>query len=119
MKYEDKLDVLTEYNEEAIVFHDIEDALVGWVVRMGSPTVALYSADKAIEALIDEETDYESAVEWFEYNTLNTWAGDNTPAFVYFFDEEETKCQSCLARENGWWRRIVTKIMAIRKYFGA
>jgi hypothetical protein len=116
MKYEDKVEELAELNEEAIIYHDIEDALVGWIERMGMAPVAVYDYDKVIEVLAksmgDGDDAYESAIEWYNYNTLGTWAGDGTPVFLHKF--EEHKCD-CSRTRSGLLTKIGKKIMAIRK----
>lgn len=121
MEYNDKIDILREYNEEAIVFNDIEDALVGVVIRIGMDPIAVYDYDKVIQCLMDgEDTEeaHEAAIEWFEYNTIGTWAGDGTPCFVHFFEKEEPQVCRFSTVLNNWWTRIVTGITAIQARCG-
>lgn len=94
MDYEKKTELLAEANEEAIVFHGIENALIGYIERCGQPPIAVYDYDLVIESLMedDSEESYESALEWYGHNTIGTWAGDGTPAFLHRF-EEETECE--------------------------
>ena len=76
-----------ETDGEAILYPNFEEALIGICRRFNQPPVALYDYRKCIEILMrdaeDEETAYEQAVEYFDYNTLGTWAGEYTPAFAY------------------------------------
>jgi len=111
MKHEDKVDLLAEVNEEAVIFHGIEDALVGYVERFGMEPIAVYDRAKVIECLMaDGETTHEDAEEWFGYNTIGTWAGDGTPCFVTFFEEEEECRFSTMLKD--WWTTTVTRITA-------
>lgn len=121
MKYEEKVNQLAELNEEAIIYHDIEDALMGWIERMGMSPVAVYDYDKVIECLAramdkDDEDPYESAIEWYNYNTLGTWAGEGTPVFFHRFEGDE-ECGSTNKPKN-LLTKIGTKIMAIRQSSG-
>ena len=122
MTYEEKVDELAELNEEAIVYHDIEDALVGWIERMGMDPVAVYDYDKVIECLTDRmegdenEDAYQSALDWYNYNTLGTWAGEGTPVFLHRF-EGEGQCD-CTKKPKSLLTKIGNKIMAIRQSSG-
>lgn len=112
MKYEDKQNILSEINEDAIVYDGIEDALVGWVERFGQPPIAIYDFDATIQCLMKQGMDEEDAMEWYSYNTLGSWVGDTTPCFLHKFqEEEEHECRfSTVLR--GWWTKTVRKITA-------
>lgn len=114
MTYEEKVEQLSEFNEEAVIFHEIEDSLVGIGHRIGMDPIAVYDYEKAILCIMgddDSEDAYESAVEYFEYNTLGTWAGEGTPMFIMFFDDkEECKQCHCKAKAGSWLKRIGTRI---------
>ena len=81
----ERLDIETE--GEGILYPNYEEALIGICRRFNQPSVALYDYKKCIEILMrdaeDEETAYEQAVEWFEFNTIGAWMGEYTPAFAY------------------------------------
>jgi len=80
---------IAQANPEAIVYRDFEDAMVG-VVRIFNKTVVAYDYRKCIDVLVETgDCDFEQAQEWLEHNTLGTYAGENTPAFVVYFDENE------------------------------
>lgn len=45
--------------------------------------VAVYDEDKCIEAIMGwMECDYESAIDWFGFNTSGAWVGEGTPTFT-------------------------------------
>ena len=96
---------ISEYNEEAIMFDDLDDAAIGVGQQHGSQTVAIYDRDKCIEIfyqnfvkekkerfereltndeLLEAETD---AIEWFDYNVGCAYLGENTPIFVERFED--------------------------------
>ena len=45
-------------------------------------TQAVYDMQKVIEAGIEIFGDYESSLEWHDYNTFSTYVGDQTPIYV-------------------------------------
>ena len=59
-----------------------DEAIMGVVQRFGQETVILYDTDKLIDILVHrDEMPYDDAVEFFEYNILGSWVGEETPAF--------------------------------------
>tara|TARA_R110000796_G_scaffold22846_8_gene65824 strand:- start:6144 stop:6389 length:246 start_codon:yes stop_codon:yes gene_type:complete len=59
-----------------------DEAIMGVVQRFGQETVILYDTDKLIDILVQrDEMPYDDAVEFFEYNILGSWVGEETPAF--------------------------------------
>lgn len=119
MEYNEKIEQLAEVNEEAIVYDNIEYALIGYLERFGMDPIAVYDYNKTIKCLIpsdaSEEEGLEMAQEWYSYNTLGTWAGDHTPAFLHRFEEEQCHCSTPL---KNLWMRTVKRITAILKNFG-
>lgn len=92
ISFNDKKAELAEVNEEAVLFDGYEGALVGYCIRFGREPIAIYDYDGCIDILMtkgeggfDEALSYEDAMEWFSFNTLGCWAGDETPAFLKRF----------------------------------
>ena len=99
-------ELIAEYNEEAILFDELDDAIIGVGQQWGSPTVVIYDREKCIdifynkfveqdkETLGRELTDDElsnawsSAIEWFDYNVGSAYVGENTPIFLERINEE-------------------------------
>ena len=52
------------------------DAIMGLVQRCGQEPVILYDTDKVLEILV-----YSDGMEFFEFNILGSWVGEETPAF--------------------------------------
>ena len=93
------VDELRRRNPDALLLEPREvydEALVGvtdnpddhWP-RQTNTVVAVYSAEKCIEAIMHatQDCDFVSAEEWFSYNTSGAWVGENTPTFVYEDDD--------------------------------
>jgi hypothetical protein len=83
MKDEEYKELLAEVNEEMIFFDGYEAALIGYVERFGMEPIALYDRNKCIEILMKRDgMTCEEAEEFFSFNTIGAWHGDNTPAFA-------------------------------------
>ena len=89
-------DRLTEYlepSEESVMLYDeYEDAFMGLGYQQYRGPVAIYDARKCVEILTknfiddpdceNEEMAEEMAIEWFDYNTVGAWYGEQTPIFI-------------------------------------
>ena len=70
---------------ELLLAGGFEDAFVGTGERCGQPTIAVYDRKKCIDVL--EKRDgptREEAIEFFEFNVVGSWVGEQTPIFVDF-----------------------------------
>jgi len=68
------------------VFDGYEDALIGVCHRFGREPIAIYDMDQRFDTLMAEGIDYDAASDHFFTNTMGTWAGDKTPAFLKRFE---------------------------------
>ena len=61
-----------------------EKAFVGEAMRYGfDEQVAAYDYDACIEVLMSRDgMSHEDAVEFFDYNVIGGWVGEQTPVFV-------------------------------------
>jgi hypothetical protein len=75
---------VAEYNEEALLIDGFEEALMGVAERINLTPVAAYNVDKILEILIERDgMTSDEALEYFEYNIIGAWMGENTPIFIY------------------------------------
>ena len=87
--FDAKRDWIAGYNEEAVLWDGFEDALVGLVSRCGCPDLVAYDGTKCIEILMQRDgMDWDEANEFFQFNTLGCWAGDNTPLILWRMEDE-------------------------------
>jgi hypothetical protein len=82
-------DEIAQYNSEAIVFEDLDDAIIGIGQQHGGKTVVIYDRDKCIEIFAeqfftngDTQDAWTHAIEWYEHNVENAYVGENTPIFI-------------------------------------
>lgn len=55
--------------------------------RTGGTFVAVYDAWRCVEEFATaNNTDMQTSVEWFEFNTAGAWVGEGTPTFQYAED---------------------------------
>jgi hypothetical protein len=81
---------LSEINPDALLADGFEDALIGYVERFGQPTVALYDREKCIGVLMKRDgMSREDAEEFFGFNVIGAWVGENTPAFATLEEQNE------------------------------
>ena len=71
-------------NPEALTADGFDDAIIGIAHKFNHAVVA-YDWDKCIQVLMDGGMDYTDALEYFTFNTIGAWVGENTPIFVEVF----------------------------------
>jgi hypothetical protein len=73
---------ILETMNEATVYPDIEDAIVGVVSRIGQEDIICYDYDKCIEIFMNMGMTHEDALEHFYNNTIGSYVGETTPCFL-------------------------------------
>lgn len=74
---------VAEINPDALFADGFEDALIGYAERSTQSPLALYDRQKCIEILMNRDgMSEEDADEFFEFNVIGAWMGDNTPVFA-------------------------------------
>ena len=71
--------------EDAITADGFEKAFVGSTISAFSrEQVALYDYDLCIKVLVeDQQMTEEEAIEYFDYNVIGSWVGEDTPIFIH------------------------------------
>jgi len=59
-----------------------DDAICGVAMRYGMNDVAAYDYDKVIGTMVKDGMTEEEAEEFFSFNQIGAWLGENTPVFV-------------------------------------
>ena len=78
---------IAEFNPDALLADGFDDAVIGIAERCGQSALVVYDADACIRIL--EERDgmtRDDALEFFSFNTLGSWVGENTPLYVWRFE---------------------------------
>lgn len=74
---------ISEINPDALLCDGFDDAIIGMAERINLGPVVAYSVEKIIEILIErDDMTYEEAFEYYDYNILGSWMGENTPVFI-------------------------------------
>ena len=69
--------------EERILLADgFNEALIGTGERAGSRPVAVYDREKCIDILRKQDMSRKEAEEYFDYNVMAAYVGEQTPIFV-------------------------------------
>ena len=86
VSFEDEEDIyidLSQVNEHALVCREYDSAYIGYTVGAAGAWRAVYDYDLCIDALIEsDKMSPQEAVEYFEFNTLCAYVGENTPLFI-------------------------------------
>ena len=103
---EDKMNRVTNYIEEyysdymdkILLADGFEDAFMGVVESFGTAPRACYNYDTCIDILMDDDLPdgdspptYDEAVEYLEFNVIQAYVGEHTPAFIFNLDLGEQK----------------------------
>ena len=70
-----------EQYDGVVLCDNMEEAFLGIGEQFSNPPIAVYDREKCIEILAKDMT-YEEAVEYFEYNVIGAWVGEQTPMFL-------------------------------------
>ena len=74
---------LAEANPDALFADGLDDALIGYTINTHHAHVAVYSATRCVEVLVDRDgMTPEEADEYLEFNTYCCYVGPNGPLFV-------------------------------------
>ena len=76
--------LIDECVEEAVLFDDLDDAVIGVAQRFGQPDVVAYDWRECVR-IIQQQCDdcsYEEAVEYLEFNVCGAYVGKTTPVFL-------------------------------------
>ena len=76
---------LEENGEEALLMEprsEYDECIVGIGYRFHDGPLAVYSIDRILAVLQDDETDEEEAIEWFDFNIIGGWNGPGTPIYI-------------------------------------
>ena len=80
------LEKIFEYYEddEFLKADGFDDAVIG----VDSISMRLiYSIEKCVEILMKDEMTQEDALDYLSFNTINSYVGDQTPIFIYTFQD--------------------------------
>jgi hypothetical protein len=73
--------ILKEREESFLLADGLEKAFIGIGYQFHTP-IALYSKNRAIQCLMDKGMDEEQAHEYFDYNVIGSYVGEQTPIFL-------------------------------------
>jgi|TARA_B110000908_G_scaffold136268_1_gene161398 hypothetical protein len=86
------IDYIDENAEGAVILSDLDDAIIGVVEEFGNGPRILYSTEKIIQILIDRDgMSEEEAVEYYGFNILGMFAGEQNPVFLVKEFEKKIK----------------------------
>ncbi len=79
---------ISEINPEALLIDGFDEAIIGMAERINLGPVVAYDVQTILKIMIErDEMTFDEAIEYFEFNILGAWAGDNTPIFINKIEE--------------------------------
>lgn len=80
---------LADDGEEFIKFDHLDAAIVGYGKQHGGQICLIYSGRRIVDALmVENNMEYEDAVEWYGHNVECLYAGPGTPIIMDDFNNE-------------------------------
>lgn len=92
-----RLDDVREFScdvgdEEVLLAEGFEDAFIGIVRRCSKPPLACYDYGKAVAILMQRDgATREEAVEFLDFNSVDAWAGEHTPVWLFRFESKSDR----------------------------
>lgn len=75
------------HNPDALMVDGMDEAVIGMAIRCGCPSLLIYDVDKCVEILVKRDgMTEEEASEYFYFNTVGAWMGNNTPLFLLKYE---------------------------------
>lgn len=75
---------IAQYNPEALMADGFDKAIIGVAERCGLAALVVYDAAKCIDILVKRDgMTHDEASEFFNFNTLGAYVGENTPLFLW------------------------------------
>jgi hypothetical protein len=74
---------IEEINPDALLCDGFDEAIIGMAERINLGPIVAYDIDKMLEIMVERDgMTYEEAMEYFDYNILGAWMGENTPVYI-------------------------------------
>ena len=74
---------IDQYAEGAIILYGLDSAIIGITQEFGNGPRILYSKNKILEILQErDEMTHSEAEEFYDYNILGLYAGEQNPIFL-------------------------------------
>ncbi len=74
---------IEEINPEALLCDGFDEAIIGMAERINLGHIVAYDVDKMLKIMVERDgMTYEEAMEYFDYNILGAWMGENTPVYI-------------------------------------
>ena len=77
------IDDIKDINPEALLIDGFDGAIIGMAERINLGPVVAYDIETILQIMVKRDNmSYEEAYEFFNFNILGAWMGENTPIFI-------------------------------------
>jgi hypothetical protein len=73
--------IIEEY-PDLIKMDGFDEAIIGVIERIGLEAIC-YDLEKVIEILMTQGMGEQDAWDWYQFNMVGAWVGENTPVFLH------------------------------------
>lgn len=80
MRHLEILDIIREHNPEAVIIDGFDEAITAY--SQIPPFRVVYDVEKCIAILVESGMTLDDAVQYFDYNVLGSYFGENNPIFI-------------------------------------
>jgi hypothetical protein len=74
---------IEETFEQVLYPAGFEDCILGVAEKFGGPPVVVLDLEKMLTNLEEQGMDHDEAIEYFEYNILGAYVGEQTPVYLH------------------------------------
>ena len=75
--------------ESGLTADGFDEAIIGISERCGRAPIVAYDRDKCIDILVERDgMTYEEAEDFFGFNGIGSWMGEETPEFITLYHED-------------------------------
>ena len=82
MSGKDMRDRVAEIDEDMLVADGLDEAIIGVARRAGGTYVVAYDEDMCLDVFMEDGMSLDEAREWFEFNVVSAYVGEQTPIFL-------------------------------------
>jgi hypothetical protein len=74
--------IAENWGDDLMLMDNYDDCIVGVSERFGCGSHVVYDLRKVLNRLIESGMTEEEAQEYYEYNMIGSYVGENTPSFI-------------------------------------
>ena len=74
--------IVENWGDDLMLMDNYDDCIVRISERFGCGSLVVYDLSKVLDKLVESGMTEEEAQEYYEYNMIGSYVGENTPSFI-------------------------------------